>query len=354
MRISSSVPVHKRGLWRLLVVAVVALAVTVAGCGSSSSTGGSGTSSAPKTQKVSVRLDWIVWPEHAGYFVAQAKGWYKQERLDVDLREGQGSGQAVQLVAAGKDTFGTANPSAVVEAAAKGAPITMVADPFQDSGYSVAFLSSSGIRSPRDLIGKTFAGIAGSPGYTLFPAFLKVWRVNPKSVKQVTVQAGSEITGLKSKRFDAVEWNTFAAPLSVSQGAKNVHEFGYGANGVINLGWGMVVNNRTLASDPSLVQRFVRASLKGWTYALAHPDEAAALVAKTAAKSTIKQATMAEMIRALAALTHTKTTSGQPLGCMAREDWAKMLVFEKQYVGVKNPPAPEKLYTNRFVPGCAA
>jgi NitT/TauT family transport system substrate-binding protein len=299
-------------------------------------------------------LDWIVWPEHAGYFVALDKGWYKDEGLNVELREGHGSGESVQLVAAKKDTFGTGNPSALVEAAAKGAPITMVADPFQDSGYSAAYLPDSGITSPKDLEGKTFAGVAGSPGYTLFPAFLESQGIDPDSVKTVTVQAGSEMTGLSSGRFDAVEWNSFAAPLSKAAGAGEAEVFAYGDYGIISLGWGIFVHNDTLKDDPEMVKGFVKASLKGWEYALENPDEAAKIMIATAEKSTIDEPTMAEMIRGLVPLTHTDATEGQPLGCMAVEDWETMIEFEKKYVGVKDPPPVSEMMTNRLIDGCEA
>ncbi|MEA2419412.1 MAG: NitT/TauT family transport system substrate-binding protein, partial [Thermoleophilaceae bacterium] len=229
----------------LFVSAALLFVVVAAGCGSGDDGGGGGSAGGPGLQDVTVRLDWIVWPEHAGYFVALDKGWYEDEGLKVKLQEGHGSGESVQLVAAKKDTFGTGNPSALVEAAAKGAPITMVADPFQNSGYSAAYLPSSGIKTPKDFEGKTFAGVAGSPGYTLFPAFLESQGVDPDSVKKVTVQAGSEMTGLTSGRFDAVEWNTFAAPLSEAAGAKEAEVFPYGDYGIINLGWGIFVHNDT-------------------------------------------------------------------------------------------------------------
>jgi NitT/TauT family transport system substrate-binding protein len=342
-----------------LLTAFVLVGLTVAGCGgdddSSSGDGGGGQAADAKEMRdVSVRLDWIAWPEHAGYFVAVEKGWYKDVGLNVKLNEGHGSAESVQLVAAKKDTFGTGNPSALVEAAAKGASITMVADPFQDSGYSAAYLPSSGIKSPKDFEGKTFAGISGSPGYTLFPAFLQAAGVDPDSVKKVTVQAGSEMSGLRTGRFDGVEWNSFAAPLSKEEGAEDAQLFRYGDYGIINLGWGIFVHNDTLADDPDMVKGFVQASLKGWEYALANPDEAAKITVNAVEKSTIDEPTMAQMIRNLADLTHTETTKDQPLGCMATEDWQKMYEFEKKYQGVKDPPAIDEVMTNEFIEGCPA
>jgi NitT/TauT family transport system substrate-binding protein len=344
------------GPGRMIAIGLVLAGVAMAGCGGDDDKGakaeGSSGGGGEEMRDVTLRLDWITWPEHAGYYVAVEKGWYKQEGLNVELREGHGSGQSVQLVNAKKDTFATGNPSALVQGAAKGAQITMVADPFQDSGYGVAYLPDSGISAPADLEGKTFAGIAGSPGYTTFPAFAKSEGFDGDAVKKVTVQAGSEMAGLRAGRFDAVEWNSFAAPLSAEEGAAEVKMFPYGDYGIINLGWGIMVHNDTLEEDPDMVEDFVRASMKGWEYALAHPDEAAKITTEVAEKSTIDEPTMAQMIKNLTELTHTEATEGQPLGCMAAEDWEKTIEFEKKFTGVKNPPAVDELMTNRFLKGC--
>jgi NitT/TauT family transport system substrate-binding protein len=350
--------VSQRAVGVLTAVVLVGAALVGCGGGDEGSTGegggadAGGSADAAKPRDVTLRLDWIVWPEHAGYFVAKDKGWYEDEGLNVELREGHGSGESVQLVAAGKDTFGTGNPGALIEAAAKGAPVTMVADPFQNSGYSAAYLPSSGIKEPKDLVGKTFAGVAGSPGFTLFPAFLESQGIDPDSVKKVTVQAGSEMTGLTSGRFDAVEWNSFAAPLSKAAGADEAEVFAYGDYGIINLGWGIFVHNDTLKDDPDMVKSFVTASLKGWEYALENPDEAAKIMIATAEKSTIDEPTMAAMIRNLKDLTHTDATEGQPLGCMAVEDWEETMAFEKDFQKVTNPPAIDEVMTNSLIDGC--
>src|SRR5437867_11605295 len=82
---------------------------------------------AQKTQ-ATLRLDWVPGPHHIGPVLAAQRGYYAQEGLDISVRPGRGSGSTVQVIAAGTELFGFADPGAMALAVGKGAQLVMVAN----------------------------------------------------------------------------------------------------------------------------------------------------------------------------------------------------------------------------------
>ena len=76
---------------------------------------------------VTFRLDWIYQGPHAGFLVAQDKGYYAKAGLNVDLGPGKGSGSTAQLVASKATQFGFSDGFVVGNSVSKGMNIRTVA-----------------------------------------------------------------------------------------------------------------------------------------------------------------------------------------------------------------------------------
>src|SRR6202022_5125782 len=88
---------------------------------------GAGISPAAAQDKLSVRLDFSPWGVQAAMHLAQNQGWFKQANLDVDIQDGRGSGNTIQLVNAGQADVGQAQVGLFGSARAKGATIRSIA-----------------------------------------------------------------------------------------------------------------------------------------------------------------------------------------------------------------------------------
>src|SRR5438132_7993099 len=110
---------------------------------------------------VSLRLNWYFGGLHVPFYYGKEKGFYKAEGIDLTINEGRGSANTVQVVAAGSDTFGLADSSSVIATAAKGADVKSVMSLLNTTGFSVVSLAESGIKTPKDLEGRT---VAVTPG----------------------------------------------------------------------------------------------------------------------------------------------------------------------------------------------
>jgi len=126
-------------------------------CGFASATG-----SARAADRLTLQLKWVAQAQFAGYYVAQAKGYYKAAGLDVTIKPGGPDINPSQVMAGGgADVDIDWMPSALA-AREKGVPLVNIAQVYQKSGLELTCRKDSGVKSPADFKGKTlgvwFAG----------------------------------------------------------------------------------------------------------------------------------------------------------------------------------------------------
>src|SRR5882757_1756335 len=120
--------------------------------------------------KVTLRLNWLLYGFHTPFYLGLERGYYKEEGIDLTIGEGQGSVRAVQTVGAKSDMFGLADGGSVVAGVSKGAPVKAVMAVTNSSPYSLAVRADSGIKTLKDVEGKTIASAPGEAGLQLLPA----------------------------------------------------------------------------------------------------------------------------------------------------------------------------------------
>lgn len=305
---------------------------------------------APKLQHVDLLLDWVPSGEHAPFYLALAKGYYKAAGLDVQIIPGKGSVSTMQEVAAGTYPIGLASGSVVATGITKGLPEKVVADYFQTDPDGVIVLDKSNITKPQDLIGKSFAYAPGGVSAITFKAFEVANHIKPGQVKVVTTNAGSLPAALIEGKVDAV--GDFALdvvpPLEV-KGFK-AHTLYYADWGVPGLATGIVVNLNYLKAHPDVVRGVVQASDKAWAFALAHPQQTIA-----ATKSLLPATDVSALQELKLALTllHTPNTKGKPIGWMSAKDWQGTLQVLEKYQGLTNAKPLQDYYTNQFIGGAS-
>src|SRR5207244_5127165 len=122
---------------------------------------------------VSFRLNWYLGGLHVPFYYGKDRGFYQDEGIDLTINEGRGSANTVQVVAAGSDTFGLADSSSLILTASKGADVKSVLSLLNSTGFSVFSLAESGIKTPKDLEGRTVAVTPGDPLGQLLQAVCK-------------------------------------------------------------------------------------------------------------------------------------------------------------------------------------
>lgn len=219
---------------------------------------------------VKLKTDWYPQPEHGGYYQALAKGYYREEGLDVEIVRGGPNAQVMSTVATGRAEFGMTNGDDVMVAVSRGLPLKLVAAEMQRDAQGILFHEANPIRTLRDLDGKTIMAGAGSVWielmqkkygikFSLMPLVgdLARFMSNPGFVQQCFV----------------TNEPYFARERGAKVGALLIAHPGYEPYRVI------FTSDDLLTKNPELVRKFVRATLRGWTdYLTGDPAPADALL----------------------------------------------------------------------------
>ena len=250
-------------------------------------------------------LDWYPNSDHAGIYVAMAKGYYAREGLAVQARVPSNAADALKLVAHGTGDVAISYEPSVLIARAQGVPVIATAAIVQKPLNCVMALASSGIKRPRDLQGKT-VGIAGVPSdYTDLAAIVSDDGGNPKATKPIVVNYDL-LQGLLSGRVDAVEgvyWTWEALQAQQSGHAVNVMRLDhYGVPTYDELVFATGV--RQERNEAATLRAFQRATFQGYAYAAAHPAEAAGILLKAPGVLSSSRSLIEHSIRLLSPVFH--------------------------------------------------
>ena len=241
-------------------------------------------SGAQAADDVTMQLKWVTQAQFAGYFVAKDKGFYDEEGLDVTIKPGGPDIAPEQVIAGGgADVITTWMPAALA-ARERGLPLVNIAQPFKHGGLELTCLKETGIESPADFPGHTLGVWFFGNEYPFFSWMAKLGYPTDGSAGGVTVlKQAFNVDALLQKQaacISVMTYNEYGQVLDAGITPDQLATFNYLDEGVGVMEDGLYVLEDRL-TDPAFedkIVRFVRASMKGWKYAEAHPDEAAQIV----------------------------------------------------------------------------
>ena len=234
--------------------------------------------------KVTLQLKWVTQAQFAGYYVAQAKGYYKAADLDVTINPGGPDIAPEQVIAGGgADVIVDWMPAALA-AREKGVPLVNISQPFKKSGLMLTCRAETGIKKPADLKGKTLGVWFFGNEYPFLSWMSKLGLKtdgSPDGVK--VVKQGFNVDPLIQKQADCIStmtYNEYWQVIDAGYKPSQLVVFKYEDEGVATLEDGLYALEPKL-KDPAFVAKmakFVKASERGWDYARKNPDEAAKIV----------------------------------------------------------------------------
>jgi NitT/TauT family transport system substrate-binding protein len=249
---------------RFVAIVVAGLAVVVAAAGH-----------AQAPQKVVFALNWFAVGDHAAYWVALDKGYYKARGLDVELQNSKGSGDSIAKVDTNRADIGLADAVVVIPRVAQGARIKIVAAVFDLTPLNIWTRKDTGIRSPKDLEGKTLAAPPGDSQRQLFPAFAKINGIDAAKVKWLTIEPAAKFVALSEKRADAVPDYTTGQPFwEKAVGKDNLVKMPWAEHGFDTYSMSVVASEKTMKERPKVLRDFLEASYMGWRDVMADPKAA--------------------------------------------------------------------------------
>jgi len=298
---------------------------------------------------IKMRLAYTAGGVDAPFFVALGKGYFKEEGLNVEILDGNGSTGTIQAVGNNSVEIANASLGALIQASATAGfnNLTAVFGLVQKDPSSIISLKGSGITSPKDIEGKRFATEARNLTDGMITAFTEANGVDFDTVKLIVTETFQ--TALL--RGDADFVNVWAHPNGdqIKQFAEIEEPMLFADYGINILGTSVIARKEWLAENGEAMRGFLRAVNKAHADVQADPKEALDYFMQF--RPDANSEAIAHEIDVMEQYRHTDRTEGQPFGHVALEDIEQTIDLLERY---SDMPAgvvtPEMIYTDAYLP----
>ena len=239
---------------------------------------------AASAEDVTLQLKWVTQAQFAGYYVAEAEGFYEEEGLNVTIRPGGPDIAPPQVLAGGGADVIVEWMPAALAAREAGLPLVNIAQPFKSSGMMLTCRNDSGVTTTEDFPGKTLGVWFFGNEYPFLSWMSSLGIPTDGGEAGVTVlKQGFNVDPLLQEQaacISTMTYNEYWQVIDAGFTPEDLTVFKYEDEGVATLEDGLWVLEERL-EDPEFVEtmaKFVRASMKGWKWAEENPDEAAMIV----------------------------------------------------------------------------
>jgi NitT/TauT family transport system substrate-binding protein len=269
-------------------------------------------SAAEAADELTLQLKWVTQAQFAGYYVAEDKGFYDEAGLDVTIKPGGPDINPSQVIAGGgADVVVDWMPSALATRE-KGVPLVNIAQVFDKSGMMLTCRKDSGITQPADFKGHTLGVWFSGNEYPFLSWMSKLgFSTSGGSPDVKVLKQGFNVDPLLQKQAECIStmtYNEYGQVIDAGIPADELIVFKYEDQGVATLEDGLYTIESNL-QDPAMVDklaRFVKATMKGWAYAVENPEEAAGIVLDNDASGAQTEAHQLRMMQEVAKLISTE------------------------------------------------
>lgn len=311
-------------------------------------------SAAQAQEKVNFRLDFRLSGPHIPFYWAAEKGYFKGEGLDVTIKEGAGSQQAINLINSKEDDIGLADFYILANAASRGMPVKAVFGLVQTNPWAISVYADSNIKSPKDLEGRAIATL---PDHRpLLELFLRRNKVAPESMTIRSVNVAVRATLFAEGKVDALVSQILGTPMDLVARAqegkgKPLGFLRFTDFSVASLGPGVFVSAAFLQSRPETVRKFNRAVARA-VADTAKPEnfkEAIEISMKHTGTSEERRLSLMLQWEETARTLRSPNTQGQPYGWMSEEDWKQTIDVLRETQNMASVVKPADIFTNDFI-----
>lgn len=297
--------------------------------------------------KMTLQLNWFHLADHSPIYLAMKKGYYKQEGIDLTVLRGSGSADSAKKVDLGQAEVGISDAPTVLTAISKGANLKMVAVVYDKAGNNLFFRKSANIKSPKDLVGKKIAVPPADSHRVLWPAFAAMHGIAPDAVTLVNVKPEGKQAIVAAGEVDgSFDLYTSYAIWEKVLGKGEVGHLLWADFGLPIYGHTYFVNNDLIQKNPRLIERFLRATHKGWRDAKADPT--ASIDAMVEMVPGLDRNTLLATMPQILDLTVTERSAKHGLGWIEPELMQKTMDITFASNKPDKPLVVNNVFTNQF------
>jgi NitT/TauT family transport system substrate-binding protein len=307
-----------------------------------------GMAPASAEDKLSVRLDFSPWGVQAAMHLAQNRGWFKEAGLDVDIQDGRGSGNTLQLVNAGQADVGQIQVGLVGSARAKGATIRSIATFQHRTDLCILVDRDSPMTKAADLRGKTIVVFAASPWAPFVDVYLKSGGLNRDDLKVDVVDPAALWGTYIAKRADGL-MSTTGSALPIAEASRPSKCLLASDAGIAFPSYGLVAREDVIASKGPALRKLIQIEQRAWQQLKTNPEDGVKAMIAERPDARLDPAVLLGQIKLTLDYFDTPATQGKPIGWQAKDDWEAALT-SMQAAGVVNAGwNVSDYYTNALV-----
>jgi ABC-type nitrate/sulfonate/bicarbonate transport system substrate-binding protein len=281
-------------------------------------------------QEITVKLKWLHQAQFTGNYVAVEKGFYANEGLKVNLVPFSFEDPTIDSVANGTAVFGITGADELILARSKGLPLKAFSVIYKINPVCAYSLKESGITNPQDFIGKNVGLERGTNVEILYYAMMGKLDINRSQINELTI--GYDANELLNGTTDVSTGYLINEPHQVIEAGYEVNTIlmaDYGVNMYADV---LFATEDTINNNPELVEKFLRATLEGWQYAIDHKGEAIDIVLEY-----VNNGSRSHEMYMLNSSIPLIQTGETPIGWMEKEEWAQAqdILLEQNIIDAK-------------------
>lgn len=305
-------------------------------------------SSDTAADKIVVRLKWLHQAQFAGLYIADKNGMFLDNGIQAELLPFDYKKYPIDEVVNGNAQFGVVGADELLLARAQGKKIKAIATIYQENPVVAYTLKTSGIKTIQDFVGKKIGMEKGVNVETTIRAMLAAQGIDyDKQMKEVPI--GFDALALIRGDVDISTGYVTNEPIQAEEAGYEVITFAPSAYGAFSYSDVLFTTEDMIAKNPDLVKRFVKATLAGWDYALANPEEAvrATLQYKDPNNTALNYAHQKALFDKSIPLI--KPARGTVVGQMNYIYWRRTYDILRKYGGLDTPLDITQAYTTEFL-----
>ncbi len=304
---------------------------------------GQATDSTPELEQIKLGVGFIPNVQFAPLYVAQAKEFYADEGLAVELEYGY-ENDFITLTAQGERQFAIGSGDQVILARSQELPVVYVMKWYQRFPVGVTAPAETGVDTPEDLNGRTIGiPVLFGASYVGWQALVYATGLDESSIDLEEI-GYAQAEAISQNQVDAAVVYITNEPVQLRQLGMDINVIEV-SDYIDLISNGLITNESVIRENPDLVRRMVRATLRGLAYTIENPDEAFDIARQAVPEITDEDAPAQ---RAVLDASIELWRSDQP-GRSDPAAWAESAQFMLDTGLIETPVTVDALYTNEFV-----